>query len=58
MWNVIKTYYMTYAEVAATGLPAEQCCPPELAAHRLSFETARAMVERLGFGYSMHPCAS
>jgi hypothetical protein len=55
MWSVWKVYYMTYAEVAATGLPLEKCFPPELVARELTFETAKRMVEAKGFGYCMKP---
>jgi hypothetical protein len=51
-WSVWKVYYMTYAEIAEQGDK-----PRELIARGLSFEKARAMVERLGFGHSMHPDA-
>ncbi len=52
LWDVWKVYYMTYAEIAEQGEK-----PRELVARRLSFEAARALVERLGFGHSMHPSA-
>ena len=51
-WAVWKVYYMTYAEIAAQGDK-----PRELIARGLSFEKARLMVERLGFGHSIHPDA-
>lgn len=50
MWDIWKVYYMTYAEMAEFGDK-----PRELVASRLTFDRARAMVEALGFGYSMHP---
>lgn len=52
MWDVWKVRYMTYAEIAEQGEK-----PRELVARRLTFEKARALVESLGFGFSMHPSA-
>ena len=50
MWAIWKTYYMTYAEVAEQGDK-----PHELVARGLPWADAVAMIERMGFGYSIHP---
>lgn len=50
LWDFRKSYYMTYAEVDAEGNKK-----PEVVARALTFEQARQTVDRLGFGYSMHP---
>jgi hypothetical protein len=48
-------YYMTYEEVAATGLPLDKCFPPKLIAHGLTLDAALRMVDSLGFGHCAKP---
>jgi hypothetical protein len=55
MWSVWKVYYMTYPEIAATGIPEEKCFPPELVAKGLKFDAAMSMMNKLGFGYCVKP---
>lgn len=50
MWDVWKIHYMTYAEIQEFGDKKR-----ERVAHGLTFEKAKLLVEKLGFGYSMHP---
>jgi hypothetical protein len=52
VWQV---FYMTYAEIAETGLPQERCNPPRFVAGPMSFDAARRMVDDKGFGYCMKP---
>lgn len=58
-WTVWRSYYMTYAEVAAyaaaTGIPQDKCCRPELVASGLTLEGAKRMADELGFGYCAKP---
>lgn len=50
LWDVVKSYYMTYEEIATHGDKKR-----EYHATGLTFEKAKAMVDKLGFGYSMEP---
>jgi len=54
-WAVWQVFYMTYAEIAETGLPQERCNPPRFVAGPMSFDAARRMVDDKGFGYCMKP---
>ena len=58
LWDVRLSTYATYAEIYAwaqtRGIDPQDVGRPITVAVRLPFEAAQAMVERLGFGHSMH----
>lgn len=49
-WDIWHVYYMTHAEILTLGDKKRECV-----ARNLKFDEARKMIEKLGFGYSMHP---
>lgn len=58
-WDVWCVQYLTYEEIDALPEPKRTRAidghDRELVARKLPFLDAKALVEKLGFGHSMHP---
>lgn len=53
LWDVWRVSYRTYAEIDAMGDE-----PPRLIRANLPLGAASKLVEQLGFGHCMKPCAA